>query len=97
MPSLFKSLFTTVVLIAAAPSLVHAEQFDTAYSDDGRYIESAGSANRTALAMLETTEPPVTISATSPAAANGCPRLTRIAGQATPSTLSGRPRLMNAR
>ncbi len=79
MPSLFKSLFTTVVLIAAAPSLVHAEQFDTAYSDDGRYIESAGSANRTALAMLETpTGEVVQVSSISGGCGGSpvCPRLT---------------------
>ena len=48
------------------------------------------------LAKLDRLEHAVRISVISPAAGNGWPNVVRIAGQATPSTLSGRPRLMKA-
>ncbi|MBL0162224.1 MAG: hypothetical protein IPP82_00880 [Xanthomonadales bacterium] len=79
MSSFLKPLFATIVLTASAAPLVHAEQFDSSYSDDGRYIESVGSAHRTALAMLETpTGQIVQVSAVSGGCGGSpvCPRLT---------------------
>ena len=79
MPSLFKLLCATVLLLASTPTFVHAEQFDTAYSDDGRYTESTGGGNRTALAMLEApTGEVVQVSSVSGGCGGSpvCPRLT---------------------
>lgn len=53
MSSMSTSSRAVAALVAASAACVHAEQFDTTYSDDGRYIEIAVSANRHAVAMLE--------------------------------------------
>ncbi|MEO5559932.1 MAG: hypothetical protein ABIO49_08860 [Dokdonella sp.] len=54
MQSVLKPLFAVIVLIGSSANGVHAEQLDTSYSDDGRYIESGGSSDRHGVAMLET-------------------------------------------
>lgn len=54
MQSVLKPLFAVIVLLGSSANGVHAEEFDTSYSDDGRYIEGAGSSDRHGLAMLET-------------------------------------------
>lgn len=53
MQAFFTPLMSALVLLGSvAPAT--AEQFDSSYSDDGRYVESVGSAGRHAVAMLET-------------------------------------------
>ena len=54
MQSVLKPLFAAIALLGASATCVRAEQFDSTYNGDGRYIESVGSANRRAVAMLET-------------------------------------------
>jgi uncharacterized delta-60 repeat protein len=54
MQSVLKPLFAAIALLGASATCARAEQFDSTYSDDGRYIESVGSAERRAVAMLET-------------------------------------------
>ena len=54
MQSVFKPLFAALALIGAPGTSARAEQFDGSYSDDGRYIEVGASADRHAVAMLET-------------------------------------------
>lgn len=54
MQSVLKPLFATIALIGSSATCVHAEQFDSSYSDDGRYTESGATADRHAVAMLET-------------------------------------------
>jgi hypothetical protein len=49
------------------------------------------------LAKLEMAEQMVSTSVIKPAASIGCNSVARMVGQATPSTLSGRPRLMKAK
>lgn len=53
MQSVLKPLFAAMAAVGASATSVQAEQFDSTYSDDGRYIEVAPSANRRAVAMLE--------------------------------------------
>jgi uncharacterized delta-60 repeat protein len=50
---MLKPLFAAIALIGSSAAGVHAEQLDSSYSDDGRYIESVGAAGRHAVAMLE--------------------------------------------
>jgi hypothetical protein len=49
------------------------------------------------LAKLDTAEQTVSTSVINPTASSDCPRLMRMEGQATPKTLSGRPKLMKAK
>ena len=53
MPSVSKSLLAAVALFGSSATFIHAEQLDSTYSDDGRYIESVNTADRRAVAMLE--------------------------------------------
>jgi uncharacterized delta-60 repeat protein len=53
MQSVFKPLVAAIALLGASASCVRAEQIDVSYSDDGRYTESAPTADRRAVAMLE--------------------------------------------
>jgi len=54
MQSVLKPLFAALALIGAPATSARAEQFDSSYSGDGRYIEVSASADRHAVAMLET-------------------------------------------
>jgi len=48
-----KPLLAAIALVGASATCAHAEQVDSSYSSDGRYIEVAVSADRHAVAMLE--------------------------------------------
>ena len=54
MRSMLKPLFAALAVIGSPATRVQAEQFDTTYSDDGRFSEEVPGLNRRALAMLET-------------------------------------------
>ncbi|MEO7433416.1 MAG: hypothetical protein ABIR62_15670, partial [Dokdonella sp.] len=54
MQSVLNPLYAVIALIGFSAQCVYAEQFDNTYSDDGRYVESGGSSDRHAVAMLET-------------------------------------------
>lgn len=79
MSSMLKPLLAAIVLLGSTATCVGAEHADNTYSDDGRYIEIAPTADRRAIAMLEMPDGQVVQVSSVDNSCGGspqCPRLT---------------------
>lgn len=82
MHHVLKPLLATATLVSAWVTCARAEQFDTSFHGDGRYVQSVGTQDRKALAMLAQPDGSivqVSTIACGPGDANSCPFLTHLA------------------
>ena len=86
MHDLLKPLLVSVAMISGWASRAHAEQFDTSYHGNGRYIEQWGGQDRRALAMFEQPDGSIVQVSTRMGgcgAATACPAFTSLTANGT--------------